>query len=182
MERAWRRAAILTVGCGLAGLAGCGDILERADESCPGGIGLGNPPCDCTSWTWLLVPSLDYGGLPALAPDRSVSPPLADVAVGQRFQVALSAVNRRPGACNQGYGSGTVQSTDPSVVAFEGKGDNHSWSIFAGVAPGRASLEAVGLRTPSGGLETVSLTVCSEPDAPSGGCPNRVPLVIRVVP
>jgi hypothetical protein len=174
---------LVVVGCGLVVALGCVDILEKLDESCPGGIGLGDPPCDCMSWTWRLSPfSTDYEDIPALEPDWSTSPPLADVTVGRRFQVVLSAVDTRPGACNQGYGGGTVRSTDPSVLAFESKGNHHSWSIFVGVAPGRASLEAVGLRTPSGGRETAPLTVCSEPNIPSETCTNRIPLVIRVVP
>jgi hypothetical protein len=163
--------------------AGCVDIVDMIDESCPGGIGLGDPPCDCTYWRWILTPlSTDYENHPALAPDWSVSPPRADVSVGQRFQVALWAVDTRPGACNQGYGSGTVRSTDPSVLAFEGAGAHHSWSVFVGTTPGTASLEAMHLRTPSGGRESVPLTVCSDPDAPARTCPNRVTLLIRVVP
>ncbi len=46
---------------------------------------------------------------------------------------------------------------------------------------GEASLEAVNLRTPSGGTVNVPLTVCRQPGAPAN-CPNPVPLVIRVVP
>jgi len=120
--------------------------------------------------------------LTPVAPDWSVSPPRADVRVGQRFQVVQTAIDRRPNGCNQGYGRGTVRSTDPSVLDFEGPGAHVYWSIFVGGAPGDATLEAVELPTPSGGRTTAPLTVCSQPDAPELTCPNRVSLAIRVIP
>lgn len=175
--KAWIAAA------GLVVLAACGEnLLSGLNEGCPYGIGLGAPPCDCESWTWQLRPfATDYHELPVLTPDRSVSPPVADVAVGQRFQVVLAIANESPERCNQGYGSGAVQSTNPPVVAFVGNGNHHSWRIFVAVAPGTASLEAVDLRIASGARTSVPLTVCREPDGPND-CPSRVPLVIRVVP
>jgi hypothetical protein len=153
-----------------------------SNDSCPAGIGLGAPPCDCTSWTWQLRPfPSDYQGLPELTPDRSVSPPVASVTVGQRLQVVLTITDEQPRGCNQGYGGGTVRSTDPSVLAFEGNGNHSSWRIFLAQAPGTASLEAVDLRTPSGGRTQIPLTVCRQPEGPND-CPNRAPLLIRVVP
>ena len=52
--------------------------------------------------------------------------------------------------------------------------------IFEGIAPGTARV-IVDMPTPSGGTETVQLTVCSEPGADPYQCPTRVPLDIRVV-
>jgi hypothetical protein len=104
------------------------------------------------------------------------------VKAGGRFQVVQTAVDLQPSGCNQGYGRGTVRSTAPSVLAYQGNGDNVYWSVFAGSTPGEATLEAIDLPTPSGGRQTVPLTVCSQPGAAELTCSSRVSLSIRVVP
>jgi hypothetical protein len=114
----------------------------------------------------------------ALAPDWSMSPPMATIEVGQRFRVTVGIVDSRPAGCTYGFQSPQMsyRSTDAAVVAAVGP------ALFEGVAPGTARVVVDNLTTPSGRTETVELTVCSQASAPEITCPSRVPLVIRVVP
>jgi hypothetical protein len=181
-------AAFLAGLCLLTVFAGCDGDGSTDNEGCPEGslFDFGNPPpCDCVSWDYVLAPDDHYTDLAHLAPDMSASPPLADVDVGQRFRVLLRVIDGHPPGCNQGfthYWGGNdeiVESTNPAILAFD-----PDWRggglVYFGAAPGRATLKAVDLRTPSGGTVEAPLTVCSEPDAPID-CPERVPLVIRVL-
>jgi hypothetical protein len=107
-----------------------------------------------------------------------MSPPRADIKVGQRFNVVVGRLDTRPAECNRGFDSpqASGRSTDPAVVAAV------SSVTFEGVAPGTARVLLDNLKTPSGGTESVELTVCSQANAPEVTCPTRVGLVIRVVP
>jgi hypothetical protein len=169
----WMTALALAVLSGCGGGGGGGD--------CGGGAwGLPPVPCEvtCTSWTNQVRPSSLGSGLFGLAPDWSMSPPRADIKVGQRFNVTVGRLDTRPADCNRGFDSPQMsgRSTDPAVVAVVGVG------LFEGVAPGTARVMLDNLKIPSGGAESVELTVCSQANAPEVTCPSRVGLVIRVVP
>jgi hypothetical protein len=145
-----------------------------------GAPGLPVSECEvvCSHWTNQVRPYLLGSDFLGLAPDWSLSPPRADVKVAQRFRVTVGRVDLRPADCNHGFDSPQMsyRSTDPTVVAVVGAG------LLEGVAPGTASVMVDNMRVPSGGTESVVLTVCSEANAPEVTCPGRVPLVIRVVP
>jgi hypothetical protein len=141
------------------------------------GLPAGTCPVTCASWTNQVRPYLLGSDFLALAPDWSMSPPRADIKVGQRFRVTTAAVDTRPADCNQGLDSPlSYRSTDPAVVAVVGP------ALFEGATPGTARVIVDNFRTPSGATESVELTVCSQANAPEITCPSRVSLVIRVTP
>jgi hypothetical protein len=169
---------VLTV-LALAALPACGGggIAGGCGGGAPG-LPAGSCPVSCTSWTNQVRPySLGSDSL-ALAPNWSMSPAMADIRLGQRFRVSVGTVDLRPADCNQGLDSPQLsyRSTNPPVVAVVGP------ALFEGVASGIAHVMVDNLKVPSGGTESVELTVCSQANAPEITCPTRVPLVIRVVP
>lgn len=176
---AGRARPIWPVGLGLAFLSACGGAGGGKDCGF-GAPGLPAQECEvnCTHWSNQVRPYLLGSDFLGLVPDWSVSPPRADVKVGQRFRVTFGVVDLRPGDCNSGYLSPQMsyRSTAPTVVAVVGA------ALFEGIAPGTARVAVDNLKAPSGGTETVELTVCSQAGAPETTCPSRVPLVIRVVP
>jgi len=164
------------IGVCVALLAGCG---SGGDDGCvpsDGFFGLGETFCPlaCVSWTNLVRPGELGTGRFALDPDYTASPPRADIDVGQEFHVRVLGRDLEPSGCNSFLdGLFTYHSTDDAVLAYDG-------TVFEGIAPGAARV-IVDMPTPSGGTETVQLTVCSEPGADPYHCPTRVPLDIRVV-
>jgi hypothetical protein len=173
------RRAKWVVALALAIPSACGGA-GGGQECGYGAPGLPTTPCeiDCRSWTNQVRPYLLGSDFLALAPDWSVSPPRADIKVGQRFRVTVGRVELSPAACNHGFESPQMsyRSSQPTVVAVVGSG------LFEGVGPGTASVIVDNLRVPSGRTENLELTVCSQASAPEITCPSRVPLVIRVVP
>ena len=86
------------------------------------GYGAPGPACeiDCRSWTHQVRPYLLGSEVLALAPDWSVSPPSADIRVGQRFRVTVDIVDLNPPNCNHGYDSPqmTYRSSQPTVAWY----------------------------------------------------------------
>lgn len=163
----------------LAVLSACGG--GGGGSNCGHGApGLPVSECEvaCSYWANQVRPYVLGTDFLGLAPDWSLSPPRADVKVGQRFRVTVGRVDLRPADCNSGFDSPQMsyRSTEPAVVAVVGA------ALFEAVAPGTAGVMVDNLRAPSGGAETVPLTVCTQANAPEITCPTRVPLVIRVVP
>ena len=168
--RAW------LLGVALAVTGGC----RGSDDECvpsEGFFGKGATYCDvsCVSWTNLVRPGGLGTGRFDLSPDYSVSPPRAVIAVGQGFHARVLGRDLQPSGCNSFLdGPFTYRSTDDAVLAYNG-------TIYEGIEPGTARV-IVDMPTPSGGIETVELTVCRQPDDDPYACPDRVPLNIRVVP
>ena len=164
-----RIGAVLTLGV----LPSC-----TPGDSCGGGaIGLPATPCEvtCSSWTNQVRPETIGTDRFALAPDWSVSPPQARIGVGQRFRIAVGRLDLRPANCTTWATAGPeiFRSTDESVLR------SPIDKVYEGVRPGVAQV-VVDVRDPSGRLQPVALTVCSEPTANQITCPTRVPLLIVV--
>lgn len=169
----WLPALVLAVLPACGGGGGGGNCGHGAP-----GLPAGECEVDCTCWANQVRPYLLGSDFLGLAPDWSMSPPRADIKVGQRFRVTVGRVDLSPADCNSGFDSPQMsyRSTDPAVVLVVGP------ALLEGVAPGTARVMVDNLKTPSGRAESVELSVCSQADAPEITCPIRIPLSIRVVP
>jgi hypothetical protein len=175
------------VAIGLAVAAACG--TGSNDDGCVpvDAIFLSSEmycPVPCATWTNRVVPQLPWhtGERFRLKPDYSSSPPRAEITVGELFHANVSPHDMQPSGCNKGFdGPYTYRSTDPNVFVAQYGVDVYTiGAVYEGVGPGTARV-IVDMPTPSGGFETVEMTICSVPDADPSICP-RVPLDIQVVP
>ncbi len=179
------RVALVAV---VAWAGACGGAGNPAQGECqPGGIGLGDaPPCTCASWTNTVSPGgCCCSDCVLLTPDLSTSPARATVRVGQVFMVGSSVENGRPDGCNEGGWNNrpTWTAGDPSVLRLEATAPaSFSTATFRAIAPGTSTVTAVDLVTPSGQVERVGLTACTQRVGLGQECAQRVPLEIQVVP
>lgn len=131
----------------------------------------------CTSW----VNVIEARGLQGEQMGQAAR---ATLKVGARVEVWAVREDVRPTSCS-GAGPGAEpqwSSTNPAVLRLEAtlRIAGQPAALFAAVAPGAATVVASGLSTPSGPLESVTLTMCTS--GSSLTCPYRVPLEIAVVP
>lgn len=186
-----RRSAVLALAAVLSGLAGCGggsSGKDPAGASCGVGIGLGNPPCRCSSWTYVveLWKGCCCSDCVKADPDLSMTPARVVLRVGQKFMVASHIGDASPDRCNEGWSTIPAWSaTDPAVLQFvSAQPASVSTAVFLATAPGTTTIVAGGLRSPSGEAETVALTVCVEERSTvlTYECLKRAPVEIQVLP
>ena len=186
--RTWRTGCVLALPLMVLVLGSSCGGQQRTADACPsGGLGLGAPPCTCTSWTNYVGPAACGGpGCVQLRPDLSTMPARAVVKVGDRLGAGSGHNGTQPEGCNEGNWNNrpTWSPTDPSVLKFDSvQPPTSTFSVaqFMALAPGVATVAVEDVLTPSGQAERVRLTACSQETA-LGACTSRVPLDIVVVP
>ena len=185
------RLAVVTLAAALSALAGCGGGSSPNDTtaaSCGVGIGLGNPPCRCVSWTYVVELWQGCCCSDCVRPDldRSMTPARVMLRVGQKFMVASHIGEASPDRCNEGWSTvASWSAADPAVLQFvSSQPASVTTAVFLATAPGTTTIVAGGLRSPSGEVQRVELTACTEErsTAFTYECLKRVPLEVQVLP
>jgi hypothetical protein len=183
-----RKDTRIVAGFALLLAGACGGSPGAGSEGCPLGIGLGAPPCACTSWTPYVGPGPSLcSGCAEIVPDLSTVPARATIHVGQKVMVGSSIYGEQPEGCNQGGWNSrpTWTASNPAVLRLvETEPAGFSTATFLATAPGVSTALAEDLVAPGGVVQRVGLSACTQTVTTglTNRCVGRTPLDIHVLP
>jgi len=166
-------------------LSACGFWVGECDDTGGGASSCAPEIVPCESWETFVHPpgNSRTQGEVQIVPDRSVTPPRADLAVGSRFHARLGVRFEVPEHCRMGaLGDGIRwRVTDGAVLQVESVDSDQYGAMLIALGPGTARVVAENLALPGRGVGHAELTVCREPGASVLFC-SLVPLDIHVTP